>query len=230
MKILITGFDPFGGEKLNPATEAVKLLPASIAGAEIAKLELPTVFEKCAFVAAAAIESLRPDAVLAVGQAGGRFDVTVERVAINLADGSIPDNAGMKPVDEAVRPEGPVAYFSTLPTRAMVERIRGRGIPASLSYSAGSYVCNYLLYSLLHEAEARRAEASPGPAFLAGFIHIPYLPAQVAGKPGANTPSMSLADSCSALEAAIEAIAECGGPGASAACPAYLSGTQYSHQ
>lgn len=229
MKILITGFDPFGDETINPATEAIRLLPDSIAGAEIAKLELPTVFGKCALVAAEAIGRLRPDAVLAVGQAGGRFDVTVERVAINLADGSIPDNSGRKPQDEAVRPEGPAAYFSTLPTRAMVERIRARGIPASLSYSAGSYVCNYLLYCLLHGAEAGRSADSPDPAFLAGFIHIPYLPVQAAGKPGANTPSMSLADSRSALEAAIEAIAESGGPGPMA-IPAYLSGTQYSHQ
>ena len=199
MRILVTGFDPFGGEKVNPAFEAVKLLPGEIAGAEIVKLEIPTVFGKCDKVVAEALRARRPDVVLSIGQAGGRFDMTVERVAVNIADGRIPDNEGNQPIDQVIRPEGENAYFATIPVKAMVERIRSRGIPASVSYTAGSYVCNYIMYCVLHLA------ATEFPGLRAGFIHVPYLPAQAIGKPS-PVPTMSVENIAQAIEAAIEAI------------------------
>ncbi len=199
MRILVTGFDPFGGEKVNPAFEAVKLLPGKIAGAEIVKLEIPTVFGKCDKVVAEALRARRPDVVLSIGQAGGRFDMTVERVAVNIADGRIPDNEGNQPIDQVIRPEGENAYFATIPVKAMVERIRSRGIPASVSYTAGSYVCNYIMYCVLHLA------ATEFPGLRAGFIHVPYLPAQAIGKPS-PVPTMSVENIAQAIEAAIEAI------------------------
>ena len=140
MKILITGFDPFGGESVNPACEAVKLLPDTIAGAEIIKLQVPTRFALSCTVLEAAVNEHRPDAVICVGQAGGRSAITPERVAINLADASIPDNAGDQPVDEPIRKDGAPAYFTSLPVKAMVQKMRAAGIPAALSYTAGSFV------------------------------------------------------------------------------------------
>ena len=129
MKILITGFDPFGNEPVNPAFEAVKLLPDKISGAEIIKLEIPTVFNKCDAVVEEAVEKYSPDVVLSIGQAGGRFDITVERVAVNIADGRIPDNAGYQPIDVPIRDGGPNAYFASVPVKAMAEKIRGKGVP-----------------------------------------------------------------------------------------------------
>lgn len=200
MRILVTGFDPFGDETVNPSWEAVRLLPDVVAGADVIKLRVPTVFGACFLAAEEAIDQYGPDAVLSVGQAGGRFDVCIERVAINLADGRIPDNSGNLVVDAAIREGGQNAYFATVPVKAMVERIRGRGIPASVSYTAGTFVCNYLLYRLLHAAEER------GTGMLAGFVHIPYMPAQGIGKP-TLVPTMSAETSAAAIEAAIEAIA-----------------------
>ena len=142
MKILVTGFDPFGGETVNPAYEAVKLLPDTIAGAQIIKLQVPTRFTLSGTVLEAAVNEHRPDAVICVGQAGGRSAITPERVAINLADASIPDNAGDQPVDEPIRKDGAPAYFTSLPVKAMVQKMRAAGIPAALSYTAGSFVCN----------------------------------------------------------------------------------------
>jgi pyroglutamyl-peptidase len=199
MRILVTGFDPFGGEKVNPAFEAVKLVPDRVAGAEIVKLEIPTVFAKCDKAVAEAIRARKPDAVLSIGQAGGRFDITVERVAINIADGRIPDNEGYQPIDKPIREEGENAYFATLPVKAMVERIRSKGVPASVSYSAGSYVCNYIMYCVLHMA------ATEFPGLRAGFIHVPFMPSQAIGKT-TPTPTMSVANIALAIEAAIEAI------------------------
>ncbi|MBU0928264.1 MAG: pyroglutamyl-peptidase I [Spirochaetes bacterium] len=201
MRVLITGFDPFGGEAANPAFEAVRLLPDVIAGADIAKLELPTVFAACDAMLEEAVERLAPDAVLSVGQAGGRFDVSVERVAINLADGRIPDNAGDQPIDRTIREGGPDAYFATVPVKAMVRRIRAAGVPASVSYSAGSYVCNHLMYCALHYAATRR------PGLRAGFIHVPFMPSQAVDKPAA-TPTMSLECMATAIAAAVEAVVD----------------------
>ena len=199
MKILLTGFDPFGGEPVNPALEAVKLVSISDPDLEIIKLEVPTVFGDSIAAVAAAMERHRPDAVVCVGQAGGRSAVTPERVAINISDARIPDNAGNRPLDEPVVPDGPAAYFSTLPVKAMVAAIREAGIPSSLSNSAGVYVCNHLMYGVLHAAATRY------PGVRAGFIHVPYIPEQAARK-GGNLPSMALETIAKALEAALRAV------------------------
>ncbi len=199
MKILVTAFDPFGGETVNPAYEAVKRLQAP-AGAELVRLEVPTVFGRSIDVLEQAMERERPDAVVCVGQAGGRSAITPERVAINLMDATIPDNAGYTPVDEPVVKGGENALFSTLPVKAMVSAIQDAGIPAQLSYTAGTFVCNQLLYGLLHLCRYRF------PGTKGCFIHVPYLPCQTARKP--QCPSMALETMVSGLEAAIRIIAE----------------------
>ena len=150
MKILVTGFDPFGGEPINPAIESVKRLPDNIAGAEIIKLEIPTVRKKSLEKIEKAINEHNPDVILSIGQAGGRFDISIERVGINLDDFRIPDNEGNQTIDEPIFPDGANAYFSTLPVKAMVEAIRREGLPSSLSKSAGTYVCNHLMYGVLY--------------------------------------------------------------------------------
>jgi len=203
MKILLTGFDPFGGEPVNPALEAVKLVKIADPDLEIIKLEVPTVFGDSIAAVTEAMARHKPDAVVCVGQAGGRFAVTPERVAINISDARIPDNAGSKPLDEPIVPDGPAAYFSTLPVKAMVAAIREAGIPASLSNSAGVYVCNHLMYGVLHAAATRF------PGTRAGFIHVPYIPEQAARK-GGNLPSMSLETIARGLEAALRAVRDHG--------------------
>ena len=140
MKILLTGFDPFGGETVNPAFEAVKLLPDTIAGAEIVKQEVPTEFIRAGEVLEAAIQANQPDVVICIGQAGGRSAITPEKVAINLMDGRIADNAGYQPIDVTIQEDGETAYFTSLPVKAMVQNIKDAGIPSALSYTAGSYV------------------------------------------------------------------------------------------
>lgn len=199
MKCIITGFDPFGGEPMNPAFEAVKMLPDSIGGAEIVKLEVPTVFGKGAEKMKAAIRQHRPGFVICVGQAGGRSAVTVEKVAINLKDARIADNEGNQPLDEKIKEDGEAAYFSTLPVKAMVSKINENGIPAALSYTAGTYVCNEIMYQLLYMLD-REFKGIRG-----GFIHVPFATAQAAGKPGI-VPSMSLRDIAHALQLGIEAV------------------------
>lgn len=201
MKLLITGFEPFGGETVNPSYQAVRLLPDAVAGAELVKLEIPTVFSQCGPAVEAGILAHQPDAVLCVGQAGGRAHIAVERVGINLIDARIPDNTGVQPVDQPVQPGGPAAYFSTLPVKAVVRRIQARGIPCQLSYSAGTYVCNCVLYQTLHMAALRY------PHIRAGFIHVPFSHKQAAAKPEAP-PSLPLAVIVEALALAAEAIAE----------------------
>lgn len=199
MKVLVTGFTPFGGEQINPSWEAVKRLPEHIGEMTITKREIPTEFDAACAALRAAMDALRPDAVLAVGQYGGANGVRVERVAVNLRDARIADNAGAKPVDEPVVPGAPDAYFATLPTRRIVEKLREEDIPAQLSYSAGTFVCNNLLFCALHES------AKKFPVTRCGFVHVPYLPEQA--KDG-NAPSMSLALMVRALTAALETIAE----------------------
>lgn len=203
MKILITGFDPFGGETVNPAYEAVKLLPDTIAGAEIIKLEVPTRFHRAGAVLEDAMQRHKPDAVICVGQAGGRAAITPEKVAINLMDGRIPDNAGYQPVDVPIREDGETAYFASLPVKAMMQRMRDAGIPAAVSYTAGTYVCNYLLYTLLYLIDKKY------PNVRGGFIHVPYAMEQVVNKP-LGTPSMDLRQIARGLETAVEAVAACG--------------------
>ena len=198
MKLLITGFDPFGGEQTNPAIEAVKRLPAAIAGATVVPLEIPTVFGTCAEVVRQAIITERPDVVLSVGQAGGRSALTPERIAINLDDGRIPDNAGFQPIDQPIQPNGPAAYFTQLPVKAMARAIRQAGLPSHVSTTAGTYVCNHIMYQVQH------LRATEFPQLQAGFIHIPFLPEQVVQRSG--VPSLSLTDDVRGLTAAIRAI------------------------
>ena len=150
MKVLLTGFDPFGGESVNPAFEAIKLLPDTIAGAEIVKVEIPTEFTRSISCVEAAIKEHNPDVVIDVGQAGGRACVTVEKVGINLADARIPDNAGEQPSDEPLQADGPTAYFATIPVKAMVQNVREHGLPCHVSFTAGTYVCNCVMYNVLH--------------------------------------------------------------------------------
>ena len=204
MKILVTGFDPFGGEKINPALETIKRLPDTILGAQIIKLEIPTVVGKSLAKIKEAVEKENPDVVLSIGQAGGRSEITVERVGINIDDCRIPDNEGNQPIDEPIVAGGPSAYFVTVPIKAIVEKIKANKIPASISNTAGTFICNHVCYGVAHLAAARTAAGKP---MKSGFIHIPFLPEQVIGKP-ALTPSMSLETIVSGITHALEAIVE----------------------
>ncbi len=197
MKVLVTGFDPFGGEPINPAWEAVKAMKDTIAGAEIVKMQIPTVVGKSIEKIHQKMKELQPDLVISVGQAGGRFGVTPERVAINVTDARIPDNEGNQPIDEPIFPDGPAAYFSNLPVKAMVQAIKDAGYPSVLSNSAGTYICNHVMYGILYYIEKEF------PNVRGGFIHVPYAPSQVVNKP--STPSMALADITASLEAAVAA-------------------------
>ena len=197
MKVLVTGFDPFGGEPINPAWEAVKAMKDTIAGAEIIKMQIPTVVGKSIEKIHQKMKELQPDLVISVGQAGGRFGVTPERVAINITDARIPDNEGNQPIDEPIFSDGPAAYFSNLPVKAMVQAIKDAGYPSVLSNSAGTYICNHVMYGILYYIEKEF------PNVRGGFIHVPYAPSQVVNKP--STPSMALADITASLEAAVAA-------------------------
>ena len=198
MKILVTGFDPFGGEPINPAIESVKKLPDNIAGAEIIKLEIPTVRKKSLEKIEKAINEHNPDVILSIGQAGGRFDISIERVGINLDDFRIPDNEGNQIIDEPIFPDGENSYFVKLPVKAMVQNVQKNNIPASVSYTAGTFVCNHVLYGVMYLIEKKYKGKK------SWFIHIPFLPQQVVDK--RNTPSMELNTIVKGLTAAIEAI------------------------
>ncbi len=197
-KILLCAFDPFGGEAINPALLAVEKLTTDCA--ELCKLEVPTVFLKSVQRAISKIDAIRPDAVIMVGQAGGRKSVTPERVAINVSDARIPDNEGNAPVDEPISKDGPAAYFSTLPIKEMVRRMREKDIPAAVSDSAGTFVCNHLMYGVLDHISKKKYNVP------AGFIHIPYVPCQTENKEG--VPSLPLEVSCDALRIAVECVAD----------------------
>ena len=190
-KLLITGFDPFGGETINPSWEAVKLLPDIIGDFALTKLEIPTIFGLAAQSVLELADDLQPDVILCIGQAGGRSGVTPELVGINLRDARSSDNAGCQPVDEPVVPGGPAAYFATVPVKKMVAAMTTAGFPASRSLSAGAFVCNDTLYTLLHRYE--------GTPVRVGFVHVPFLPSQA--KEGVA--SMELSDIVGALTAAI---------------------------
>ncbi len=192
-KLLITGFEPFGGEKINPSWEAVKLIPEKIGDFELTKIEIPVVFEKAAETVLKNADEISPDAIICVGQAGGRPSVTPEMVAVNLRFASIPDNEGNQPKDEPCISGGENAYFSTLPVRKMTAAVSESGIPCSVSYSAGTYVCNDLIYHVLHHYKGTDIKAC--------FIHVPFIPEQTEDKP-----SMELETIAKALEIAIEAI------------------------
>ncbi|WP_109126291.1 pyroglutamyl-peptidase I [Dyella sp. C11] len=198
-RILLTGFTPFGNDDINPSWEAVRALDGKTLGGHhvVARL-LPTAFADSERELTLAIDDVRPSILLGVGQAGGRSKLSIERVAINVQDARIPDNAGEQPIDEAVVVDGPAAYFSTLPIKAMLKAILAEGLPAEISNTAGTFVCNHVAYVMLHLAERHRD-------LRAGFIHIPYLPSQAARFP--NAPSMAKDDVVRALSIALEVAA-----------------------
>ena len=199
MKLLLTAFDPFGGDAINPALEAVKLVADKIGRFDIVKLEVPTVFRKSIDTVAKAIEEEKPDVVLCIGQAGGRFEITPERVAINVDDARIKDNEGNQPIDIKIFEDGENAYFTTLPIKAMVEAIREANLPAAVSNTAGTFVCNHLMYGVLYTL------AKKYPHIKGGFTHVPFIPAQVARRTPV-APYMALEDIKRGLEASIDAI------------------------
>ncbi|MCU5330791.1 pyroglutamyl-peptidase I [Bacillus wiedmannii] len=195
--VLLTGFDPFGGESINPAWEVAKSLHEKTVGEyKIISKQVPTVFQKSISVLKEYIKELNPEMIICIGQAGGRPDITIERVAINVDDARIADNEGNQPVDVPVVEEGPAAYWSTLPMKAIVKRVQEEGIPASVSQTAGTFVCNHLFYGLMHELEKRDKKIK------GGFIHIPFLPEQASNYPG--QPSMSLSTISKGIELAVE--------------------------
>ena len=196
--VLVTGFGPFGGEPINPALEAIKLLGGrTVGGYRVVTREMPVTRFESIDAIVEHIQDTDPVLVLAVGQAGGRLEITPERVAINMDDFRIPDNAGLQPVDEPVVPGAPAAYWSTLPIKMMVSAMREAGIPASVSNSAGTFVCNHLFYGLMHYLD------QSGNKIRGGFVHIPYLPEQAA-RVGAQ-PSMAVETIVKGLEVALGA-------------------------
>ena len=188
--LLITGFDPFGGESVNPSWLAVSRLPEKIGAYTVHKLEIPTVFGAAAAKVLKKAAEVQPDLILCIGQAGGRSAVTPERIAVNIRDARITDNAGNQPQGKFVAVDGPAAYFATVPVREMAEAVCSANIPATVSNSAGAFVCNDVLYTLLHHYHDSATRV--------GFIHVPYLPEQ-------GSPSLPLEQTIAALIAAIEA-------------------------
>ena len=190
-RLLITGFDPFGGGSINPSWEAVSKLPDRVGDYMLCKLGMPTVYGQAAEKVLKEAARFLPDVIISVGLAGGRDAVTPERIAVNIRDARIPDNAGNQPAGEFVVPEGPAAYFSTLPVVEMAKAIRRAGIPAAVSNSAGTFVCNDVLYTLLNKYH--------GTPVRVGFIHVPRVPEQ-------GDPSLPLEKTVEALCAAISVL------------------------
>ena len=190
-QLLITGFDPFGGAHINPAWEAVRRLPDRVGQWQVQKLQIPTVYGQAGARVLAAAQVLQPEVILCVGQAGGRSAVTPERIAVNIRDARIQDNAGNQPEGQFVVPEGPAAYFATVDVLAIRDAIQNAGIPATVSNSAGAFVCNDVLYTLLHHFRDTSVRV--------GFLHVPYLPEQ-------GTPNLPLGTIIQALEAAVSAL------------------------
>ncbi len=187
--VLLTGFAPFGGEAVNPSWEAVRALDGKrIEGHRVVAVELPTEFGASLPALRTALRRTNPRVAIAVGLAGGRDGISLERVAINVIDARIPDNAGAQPIDEAVVRAGPAAYFATLPIKAALAALQRQGIPAHVSQTAGTYVCNQVFYALMHAARRRRG-------LRAGFVHVPYLPEQAArhAAPGMPLDAMTAA-------------------------------------
>lgn len=200
MKLLVTAFDPFGGESINPASEALKKVQSTKENMELVKIIVPTVFHKSIETVISAIETERPDAVLCIGQAGGRKEITPERVAINIDDARICDNEGNQPIDEKIYEDGENAYFSTLPIKAIVTKLKEANLPATLSNTAGTFVCNHLMYGVLHWISKHKAPIR------AGFIHIPFMTEQVVGCQ--DKPSLPLEDIVKGIEITLETIAD----------------------
>lgn len=198
MRALVTGFDPFGGERLNASLEAVRRLPARVGALEVATAELPTSYARSIAALQAAIARAKPEIVLCVGQAADRALLSVERVAVNLQDARTPDNDGAQPVDALVVPDGPAAYLATLPVRAAVAALHAAELPAEISMSAGTFVCNHVFYGLMHLATTRQH------AFRAGFLHVPCLPRGASG----SAPSMALDDIVRGVRIVLEAAAQ----------------------
>ena len=196
MKVLITGFDKFGGESINPSNLCVNSLSDVIDNIEIKKITLPTVFKDSSRVLEENIKSFSPSIVICVGQAGGRSKITPERIAINIDDARIPDNIGNSPIDETIRKDGENAYFSTLPIKAIVDELNKNNIPSAISNTAGTFVCNHIMYESLYLASTKY------PHIKAGFIHIPFIEEQVLDKP--NMPFMKKEDIIIALELIIK--------------------------
>ena len=192
-RVLLTGFDPFGGELLNPSWLAVKALHGrQIAGHRIVAAQLPTIFDTSISALAALLKLHKPVLVICVGQAGGRSAISLERVAININDARIADNAGAQPIDTPVVPVAPAAYFSTLPVKAMRQTLVAEGIAAEVSQTAGTFVCNHVFYGLMHLlATLRGFKGTKG-----GFIHVPWLPEQ-------GDPSMPLEDITRGIRVAV---------------------------
>jgi pyroglutamyl-peptidase len=200
--VLLTGFEPFNGATINPAWEAVRALADwHHPDIRIVTRQLPCVFGLSTRLLLDAVEECKPDVVIAVGQAGARAGITVERIAINIDDAPIADNDRWQPRDATIVSTGPAAYFATLPIKAMVQAISERGVNASVSQTAGTFVCNHVFYGLMHFTH--------GLPLTAGFIHVPYLPEQVADQPG--VPAMALDDIIGGLQAAVEVAVSGGG-------------------
>lgn len=201
-RVLVTGFEPFGGDPVNPSLEAIRCLADDPppAGIELATRALPVVYGDALVALRDAIEQHDPDVVVATGLAGGRCGVTPEKVAVNLDDAPAPDNAGGSPVDRPIVADGPTAYFSTLPVKAIVAAMRDAGIPASVSHTAGTYVCNHVFYGLMHLLATER------PGTRGGFVHVPYANEQIAARgdaASAQQPSLALATITQAVRIAV---------------------------
>ncbi|AOT69612.1 pyroglutamyl-peptidase I [Geosporobacter ferrireducens] len=200
MKVLVTGFEPFGGESVNPSFEAVKNLDHTIAGAQIVKAQIATVFNKSIHQLEKLIIKEQPDIVICVGQAGGRYDISIERIGINIDDARIKDNEGNQPIDKPIFEDGENAYFSNLPVKAMVREVKNANIPASVSNTAGTFVCNHIFYALLYLIHKKY------PEIRGGFIHVPFCAHQIIDKP--NTPYMDIDKITEGLKYAIKAAIE----------------------
>jgi len=197
--VLVTGFEPFGGEAVNPSWEAAALVSSTVAGTRLERVLVPTTYEGSIETVTAAIDRYQPTAVLMVGQAGGRTELSIERIAINLDDAQAPDNAGVVREGTAIVADGPCAYMASLPLREMTARLHEAGVPAAISNTAGLFVCNHLFYGVLHYLAVQQLNIT------AGFVHVPFLPQQVTSRPG--TPSMSLAEIVAGLSVIVDVLA-----------------------
>jgi len=199
-RILITGFAPFNQETINPSFEAIKNLPDKMGDHIIKKMELPTEFFNSGKLLIEELNKFNPDIILMFGQAGGRNTISIERIAINIDDSLIPDNTGYQPIDQLINSNGPTGYLSTLPIRNIYNRLNEAGFPVSISNSAGTYVCNHLMYKVLDYISNHKDHQ------IAGFIHVPYIHEQVKDKP--NMFSMDLTENTQAIKVIITLLTE----------------------
>jgi pyroglutamyl-peptidase len=195
-RILLSGFEPFGGAEINPSQRIIEEI-GEVPGVDLRTLVLPVVFAQAAPILLSACRDFQPDAVVALGQAEGRSEISVERIAINLADARIADNAGERKVDEQIEPGGPAARFTTLPARELVAAIQAVGVPAGLSLTAGAFLCNHVFYALQREFA--------GLPIRSGFVHVPLIPEQSPGFPG--LPTLALDRQVAGIRAALGALA-----------------------